>query len=84
MHLKGVLDDLEGQGYAQCIVVACVTKDGRGARLLRVFDGCEAGHIAKMVIELELQSHALKAELLKQQESVKLGDYEPTTTEWLN
>lgn len=56
------------RGAAQCVVVIAVTRDGQGCRVVRLMPGTTLVDASKMLVELEIQAHAIKTQLLMRQE----------------
>lgn len=62
---------LDARGIVQCMVVACVTRDGQGTRLVKLFEGTTLGDASKLLVELEVQGHAIKTQLMESQERME-------------
>ena len=72
--LDGWFKRLARRGVVQCMVVACVTRDGQGKRIVRLFEGTTLSDASKLLVELEVQCHAIKTQLMEAEERVRVPD----------
>ena len=72
--LDALVKSVKVRGVVQCMVIACVTRDGQGTRVVKLFDGTTLGDASKLLVELEVQAHAIKEQLMNGQERVQAPD----------
>jgi len=73
-------DSLEFDGVTQCAIVIAVTKDGQGGRVVRLLPGSTLEHASQLLVELDVQAHAIRSQLLLRQEQAMMHKRVKDTT----